>query len=71
MNPVYHDTVFETIPTGDTPDFWVITAYNPDGKNAATGDNRTDDSRLRSEIVEMGFTPEMFGMTFAENAGES
>lgn len=57
MNPAYYDTVFETIPTGDTSDFWVITAYNPDGKDADSGDNQTGDSKLRSEIVKMGFTP--------------
>lgn len=71
MNPAYHDPVFETIPTGDTSDFWVITAYNPDGKNAATGDNLTDDSRLHSEIVEMGFTPfRIIGMSRDQSHAE-
>lgn len=57
MNPAYHETIFEFIPNEKTPDFWVITAYNPDGENAPAGDNLATDATLRSEMVEMGFTP--------------
>lgn len=57
MNPAYQDAVFEYIPNAEVPDFWVITAYNPDGKDADSGANQTNDFKLRWEIVEMGFTP--------------
>jgi hypothetical protein len=57
MNPAYHETVFEFIPNGKTPDFWVITAYNPDGKPNDAGDNIYADSNLREEIVSLGLVP--------------
>lgn len=57
MNPAYHDTVFEYIPTGKPPDFWVITAYNPDGKDADPADNIAADYRLREEIESLGLVP--------------
>lgn len=71
MNPAYHDTVFETFPTGDMSDFWVITAFNPDGKDAATEDNLAADTRLRAEIVEIGITPfRIIGMSRDESHAE-
>lgn len=57
MNPAYHETVFEFIPNGKTPDFWVITAYNPDGKDADPADNIAADSNLSEEIQSLGFVP--------------
>ena len=57
LNPAYHQTVFEYIPTGKPTDFWVITAYNPDGKTADAGDNISADSNLREEIVSLGLVP--------------
>jgi Protein of unknown function (DUF3293) len=57
MNPAYHETVFEFIPNGKTQDFWVITAYNPDGKPSDAGDNLAADSNLREEIASLGFVP--------------
>ena len=71
MNPAYHDTVFETIPTGDASHFWVITAYNPDGEDAPAADNLLEDSRLHAEIAEMGFTPfRIIGMSRDESHAE-
>jgi Protein of unknown function (DUF3293) len=57
MNPAYHETVFEYIPTGKPTDFWVITAYNPDGKDADPADNIAADYRLREEIESLGLVP--------------
>jgi hypothetical protein len=57
MNPAYHKPVFEYIPTEKPADFWVITAYNPDGKDANPADNIAADSNLREEIVSLGLVP--------------
>jgi hypothetical protein len=57
MNPAYNETVFEFIPNKKTPNFWVITAYNPDGKPADAGDNIAGDAELRAEIGALGITP--------------
>ena len=57
MNPAYHKPVFEYIPTEKPADFWVITAYNPDGKTTDAGDNISADSNLREEILSLGFVP--------------
>jgi hypothetical protein len=57
MNPAYHKPVFEYIPTEKPADFWVITAYNPDGNTADAGDNISADSDLREEIVSLGLVP--------------
>lgn len=71
MNPAYHDTVFEYIPTGKPPDFWVITACNSDGKDASAADNLSADARLRAEIEEMGVTPfRIIGMSRDESHAE-
>ncbi len=48
----YSDTVFEYLPDGKPADFWVITAYNPDGRTADPGDNLLADSLLQAEIGE-------------------
>ena len=57
LNPTYLNTVFDYIPTGKSGDFWVITAYNPNGKTAYPGDNIQADARLRAEIESLGITP--------------
>jgi hypothetical protein len=57
MNPAYHKPVFEYIPTGKPTDFWVITAYNPDGKNTDHDTNAAADARLHADITALGFAP--------------
>lgn len=57
MNPAYHDTIFEYIPSGKISDFWVVTAYNPDGKTVEHLDNIEADERLMAEITALGLTP--------------
>jgi len=53
----YLDTVFDYIPTSETPDFWVITACNPGGRTADPVDNIMADKRLRAEIGKLKITP--------------
>lgn len=57
MNPAYHDTIFEYIPAETISDFWVTTAYNPDGETVAHADNIEADNRLLAEVTGLGFTP--------------
>ena len=57
MNLAYHDTIFEYIPSGKISDFWVVTAYNPDGKTVGRPDNIEADERLMAEITALGLTP--------------
>jgi hypothetical protein len=57
MNAAYQDTVFETIPPGDISDFWVITAYDPEGRETESAMNRAADAELRAEIGALGITP--------------
>lgn len=57
MNPAYHDTIFEYIPSGTISDFWVVTAYNPDGKSVECADNMEADKRLLAEITALGLIP--------------
>jgi hypothetical protein len=57
MNPAYHKPVFEYIPAGKPTDFWVITAYNPDGKNTDPGTNAAADARLHADITVLGIRP--------------
>lgn len=46
----YTDSVFEYITTDKSAEFWVVTAYNPDGISADPGDNLLADSLLHAEI---------------------
>lgn len=57
MNPAYHETVFEYIPTGKPTEFWVITAYDPEGRETESALNRVADAELRAEIGALGITP--------------
>ena len=57
LNPAYHQTVFECIPAGKPDDFWVITAYNPNGRPADPGDNIAADACLHADIEALGITP--------------
>ncbi len=57
LNPAYLNTVFEYIPTGKPKDFWVITAYNPDGEDAYPGDNIAADARLHADLTKRSITP--------------
>lgn len=57
LNPGYHDTVFQYNPTGTPTEFWVVTAYNPDGRNTDPATNSAADEKLRSEITGFGITP--------------
>ncbi len=61
LHPAYREAVFE-IPGGDRPsDFWVITAFNPDGCRADADVNEAADRRLREELASLG--PEVFRVT--------
>lgn len=53
----YYDTVFEYIPDAKVPDFWVVTAHNPDGKTADAGGNLAADTKLHADIVALGISP--------------
>lgn len=57
LNPAYREAFFEYIPDGKPSDFWVITAYNPDGKDADHADNVAADERLHREITALGHDP--------------
>jgi hypothetical protein len=57
LNPAYHQTVFQYIPTGKPADFWVITAYNPKGRPADPGDNLAADARLHADLTNLEITP--------------
>lgn len=50
LNTAYLNAVFEYIPSGKPNDFWVITAHNPDGEDASSGDNIVSDARLLADI---------------------
>ena len=71
LNPAYREAVFEYIPDDKPSAFWVITAYNPDGKNATNADNIGADERLHTEITALGFTPfRIIGMSSDESRAE-
>ena len=57
LNPAYHDTVFQYIPTGKPADFCVITGYNPKGKPADPAENINADARLHEDITKLKTTP--------------
>lgn len=57
MKPAYHDTIFEYIPSETISDFWVVTAYNPDGKTVESADNIIADKLLMAEITALGLSP--------------
>jgi hypothetical protein len=57
LNPAYLNTVFEYITAGKPDDFWVITAYNPEGKPADPGDNIAADAQLIADIEALEITP--------------
>ena len=71
MNSAYQDTVFECILDNKPTAFWVITAYNPDGKDADPGDNIAADKRLRAEFekLEISFF-RIIGMSPNQNHAE-
>lgn len=54
LNPAYREAVFEFVAHGKPSDFWVITAYNPDGKNTDSILNKAADERLREVIEALG-----------------
>jgi hypothetical protein len=54
MNREYKSTVFHFIPDGKPSEFWIITAWNPEGRDAPIQDNRARDHRLRSILAERG-----------------
>lgn len=56
LNPAYREAVFEFVTQGKPSDFWVITAYNPDGKNTDSILNKAADERLRAAIEALGYT---------------
>ena len=57
LNPAYHQTVFEYFHASKPDDFWVITAYNPNGRPADPGENIAADARLHADIEALGITP--------------
>lgn len=54
LNPAYREVEFEFVTQGKPSDFWVITAYNPDGKNTDSILNKAADERLREAIEAQG-----------------
>jgi hypothetical protein len=71
MNPHDQDAVFECILDDKAANFWVINAYNPDGRDANNEDNLTANAKLRAEIAEMGVTPfRIIGMSRDQNHAE-
>ncbi|MFM2199565.1 MAG: hypothetical protein RLZZ505_2997 [Verrucomicrobiota bacterium] len=56
LNPAYREAVFEFVAQGKPSDFWVITAYNPDGKSTDSILNKAADERLHEAIEALGHT---------------
>jgi hypothetical protein len=54
MNREYKSTVFHFIPDGKPSEFWIITAWNPEGRDAPIQDNSAGDHRLCSILAERG-----------------
>lgn len=54
MDHLFKSTYFHFIPDGKPNDFWVITAYNPDGDESSLGDNLAADQSLKLKLDELG-----------------
>lgn len=50
----YHDVVFHFDRGQAPPEFWVITAWNPDGQNRPDAENMLADEELRRVILDQG-----------------
>ena len=57
MKTEYKQTHFELLPEEAPEDFWLITAYNPNGQTADTTKNREADSRLLRELENADLRP--------------
>jgi hypothetical protein len=55
--PAYTATVFEYLPGEGRDEFWVITAYHPDGRNADATANQAADLRLHQNLAGLGLEP--------------
>ena len=71
VNPEYKNTVLHFIPEGKPSEFWVITAWNPDGKDAPVAENKSRDHQLRKILKARGLHPfRVIGTSDDENHGE-
>lgn len=50
----YHDVVFHFNPGEAPAEFWVITAWNPNGENRPEADNKFADEELRRVLLDRG-----------------
>lgn len=57
LNTAYKETIFEFAADVRPSDFWLITAYNPDGKNTDEISNHLADEKLHAELVALGVEP--------------
>ena len=71
VNPEYKNTVLHFIPEGKPSEFWVITAWNPDGNDASTAENKSRDQQLRQILEARGLRHfRVIGTSADENHGE-
>jgi hypothetical protein len=57
LNPAYNETLFRYITINRPRDFWVVTAYNPDGTTTGSSDNIVADEKLQVALEQLGVTP--------------
>jgi hypothetical protein len=57
LNEAFSQAVFEFIPDGKPTDFWVITAWNPNGDNLEASANQELDRSLHQRLVSLGRRP--------------
>lgn len=57
LNAAFKEAIFDFVP-GDKPEnFWVITAYNPDGNDTDEITNQLADEQLYAELNTLGVEP--------------
>lgn len=57
MNSLFLQTQFNTSANRLPADFWLITAYNPDGIDSSQGLNESSDMALFAELENLGHAP--------------
>lgn len=71
VNPEYKNTVLHFIPEGKPSEFWVITAWNPDGKDSPVAENKSRDHELRQTLEARGLRHfRVIGTSADEEHGE-
>lgn len=53
MKAEFHTTVFQVIPDNLPPSFFILTGWNPNGKEADFGDNSDRDNEIEREIKKL------------------